>query len=400
MIDSARKAFNDNFTEEKYRNFLKDIEETYHYTPKFRIAESPVFIDESLKLQLIEACEDILKVIEDPDFKDMTEGAFLDPSHKIPNENDVPKFLQFDFGICQDDNGNIVPKLIELQGFPSLYGFQIFLNRMYRKHFGEAIPEELSQHIYGMSVDDYKEMLRTEIVGDTDPKQVVLLEIDPHHQTTAVDFYVTRDLLGIEIVCVSDIIKKGRSLYYLNEKQEEVKIEKVFNRVIFDELFQQDDLELSFSFQDDLDIEWIGHPNWFFRISKYMLPLLSGKYVPKSFFLDKIEQLPEDLENYVLKPMFSFAGSGVHIHVTPEVIDSIKDKAHYILQEKVSYAPIIKTKDVNAKFEVRMIMIHNSKTDKIEIASNLVRLSKGEMVGVKYNKDKTWVGGSTAYFEV
>jgi len=400
MIDSARKAFNDNFTEEKYRNFLKDIEETYHYTPKFRIAESPVFIDESLKLQLIEACEDILKVIEDPDFKDMTEGAFLDPSHKIPNENDVPKFLQFDFGICQDDNGDIVPKLIELQGFPSLYGFQIFLNRMYRKHFGEAIPEELSQHIYGMSVDDYKEMLRTEIVGDTDPKQVVLLEIDPHHQTTAVDFYVTRDLLGIEIVCVSDIIKKGRSLYYLNEKQEEVKIEKVFNRVIFDELFQQDDLELSFSFQDDLDIEWIGHPNWFFRISKYMLPLLSGKYVPKSFFLDKIEQLPEDLENYVLKPMFSFAGAGVYIHVTPEIIDSIKDKAHYILQEKVSYAPIIKTMDVNAKFEVRMIMIHNSKTDKIEIASNLVRLSKGEMVGVKYNKDKTWVGGSTAYFEV
>jgi hypothetical protein len=400
MIDSARKAFNDNFTEEKYRNFLKDIEETYHYTPKFRIAESPVFIDESLKLQLIEACEDILKVIEDPDFKAMTEGAFLDPSHKIPNESEVPKFLQFDFGICEDENGEIIPKLIELQGFPSLYGFQIFLNRMYRKHFGEAIPEKLSQHIFGMSVDDYKEMLRTEIVGDTDPKQVVLLEIDPHHQTTAVDFYVTRDLLGIEIVCVSDIIKKGRSLYYLNEQQEEVKIEKVFNRVIFDELFQQDDLELSFSFQDDLDIEWIGHPNWFFRISKYMLPLLKGKYVPKSFFLDKIEQLPEDLENYVLKPMFSFAGSGVHIHVTPEVIDSIKDKAHYILQEKVSYAPIIKTKDVNAKFEVRMIMIHNSKTDKIEIASNLVRLSKGEMVGVKYNKDKTWVGGSTAYFEV
>jgi hypothetical protein len=400
MIDSARKAFNDNFTEEKYQKFLKDIEETYHYTPKFRIAETPVFIDESLKNQLIEACEDILKFIEHEDFKTMTEGAFLDPSHKIPNENDVPKFLQFDFGICQDDEGNIFPKLIELQGFPTLYGFQVFLNRMYRKHYSEAIPEHLSQHIYGMPYNEYIEMLRTEIVGDTNPKQVVLLEIDPHHQTTAVDFYVTRDLLGIEIVCVKDIIKKGRSLYYLNENDEEVKIKKVFNRVIFDELFQQDDLELSFSFQDDLDIEWIGHPNWFFRISKYILPLLKGKYVPKSYYLDKIDQLPEDLENYVLKPMFSFAGSGVYIHVTPEIIDTIKDKSHYILQEKVSYAPIIKTMDVNAKFEIRMIMIHNSKTDKIEIASNLVRLSKGEMVGVKYNKDKTWVGGSTAYFEV
>ena len=400
MIKSARKGYNENFTEKKYDDFLKEIEETYQYKPKFRIAETPVFIDKNLKDQLVEACESIIKVIEDPNFKNITEGAFLDPTHKIPNENEVPKFLQFDFGICQDENGEIIPKLIELQGFPSLYGFQIFLNRMYRKHFGEAIPENVSQHIHGISIEEYTEMLRTEIVGDTHPKQVVLLEIDPHHQTTAVDFYVTQDLLGIEIVSVSDIIKKGRSLYYLNDKQEEVKIKKIFNRVIFDELVQQNDLELSFSFQDDLDIEWIGHPNWFFRISKYLLPILKGKYVPNAFFLDKIEELPKDLENYVLKPMFSFAGTGVYIHVTPEIIGSIKDKNNYILQEKVSYAPLIETKDDKAKFEVRMIMIHNSKTDKIEIASNLVRLSKGEMVGVRFNKDRTWVGGSTAYFEV
>jgi hypothetical protein len=400
MIDSIREHYNAMFTEEKYQTFLKDIEETYRYKPKFRIAETPVFLDKAFKNQLIEACNDIIKVIEQPDFKALTEDAFLDPTHKIPNENEVPKFVQFDFGICQDDKGNLSPKLIELQGFPTLYGFQIFLNSMFRKHFGEAIPENFHQHVRGMPHMEYVEMLREEIVGDTDPKQVVLLEIDPHHQTTAVDFYVTRDLLGIEIVCVKDIIKKGRSLYYLNEKQEEVKIKKVFNRVIFDELYQRNDLQMSFSFQDDLDIEWIGHPNWFFRISKFLLPLLKGKYIPKSFYLDKLEDLPADLENYVLKPMFSFAGAGVHINVTPEIIDSIKNKSNYILQEKVSYAPIVKTKDINAKVEIRMIMIHNSKTDKIEIASNLVRLSKGEMVGVRYNQDKTWVGGSTAYFEL
>jgi len=400
MIDSIRDTYNNNFTKEKYLNFLKDIEETYNYKPKFRIAETPVFIDKAFKNQLIEACNDIIKVIEKPDFKELTEEAFIDTSHKIPNENDVPKFVQFDFGICQDKKGNLFPKLIELQGFPTLYGFQIFLNSMFRKHFGESIPDNFHQHVQGMPHLEYVEMLRKEIVGDTDPKQVVLLEIDPHHQTTAVDFYVTRNILGIEIVCVRDIIKKGRSLYYLNENKEEVKIEKVFNRVIFDELHQRDDLQMSFSFQDDLDIEWIGHPNWFFRISKYLLPLLEGKYIPKSYFLDKIDDYPEDLQNYVLKPMFSFAGAGVHINVTPEIIDSIQNKSNYILQEKVSYAPIVKTKDVNAKVEIRMIMIHNSKTNKIEIASNLVRLSKGEMVGVRYNKDKTWVGGSTAYFEV
>ncbi len=400
MIESIRKAYNAYFTEERYNNFLRDIEETYHYTPKFRIAETPVFLDKAFKNQLIEACNDIIKVIEKPDFKSLTEDAFLDPTHKIPNENDIPKFVQFDFGICEDQDGKLSPKLIELQGFPTLYGFQIFLNKMYRKHFGAIIPENFHQHVTGMPHMEYVEMLREEIVGDTDPKQVVLLEIDPHHQTTAVDFYVTRDILGIEIVCVREIIKKGRSLYYVNEKKEEVKIKKVFNRVIFDELYQHEDLKMSFSFQDDLDIEWIGHPNWFFRISKYLLPILKGKYVPKSFFLDKLDTLPEDLENYVLKPMFSFAGAGVHINVTPKIIDSIKNKSNYILQEKVKYAPVVKTKDIDAKVEIRMIMIHNSKTNKIEIASNLVRLSKGEMVGVRYNKDKTWVGGSTAYFEV
>ncbi len=400
MIDSIREAYNNYFTEERYNNFLRDIEETYHYTPKFRIAETPVFIDKVFKNQLIEACNDIIKVIERPDFKSLTEGAFLDPTHKIPKENDIPKFVQFDFGICEDENGHLSPKLIELQGFPTLYGFQIFLNKMFRKHFGEVIPENFHQHVRGMPHMEYVEMLREEIVGDTDPKHVVLLEIDPHHQTTAVDFYVTRDILDIEIVCVRDIIKKGRSLYYKAENGDEIKIEKIFNRVIFDELYQRKDLKMSFSFQDDLDIEWIGHPNWFFRISKYLLPLLKGKYVPKSFFLDKLETLPKDLENYVLKPMFSFAGAGVHINLTPEIIDSIENKSNYILQEKVKYAPVVKTKDTEAKVEIRMIMIHNSKTNKIEIASNLVRLSKGEMVGVRYNRDKTWVGGSTAYFEI
>lgn len=400
MIKSIRNAYNAYFTEEKYEAFLEDIAKTYHYTPRFRIAETPVFIDKDLKKQLVEACYEIIQVIESPTFKAITEDAFLDPSHKTPNENEIPKFMQFDFGICEGENGALVPKLIELQGFPTLYGFQIFLNKMYRKHFGEVIPENFSQHIEGMLPEDYIALLRTEIVGDTDPKKVILLEINPYEQTTAIDFYVTRDLLGIEIVDVKDILKKGKSLYYINQEGIEVKIEKIFNRVIFDELYQQEDLQMSFSFQDELDIEWVGHPNWFFRVSKFLLPILKGKYVPKAFYLNQLDKLPEDLENYVLKPMFSFAGTGVHIHVTPEIIASIENKSNYILQEKVSYASLVETKDIHAKFEIRMIMIHNSKTDKIEIVSNLVRLSKGEMVGVKYNKDKTWVGGSTAYFEI
>ena len=191
----------------------------------------------------------------------------------------------------------------------------------------------------------------------------------------------------------------SQQLFYKDDNGNEVHILKIYNRIIFDELHQRKDIQGQFKFQDEVDVEWIGHPNWFFRISKYVMPLLKGKYIPKSYHLDKLETIPTDLENYVLKPLFSFAGSGVHINVTRNTIESIANKSNYLLQEKVTYAPVVDTMDVPAKCEVRIMMVHNCKTDKIEIASNLIRLSKGEMVGVKYNKDKTWVGGSTGFFE-
>ncbi|EPR69783.1 hypothetical protein ADIWIN_4058 [Winogradskyella psychrotolerans RS-3] len=250
-----------------------------------------------------------------------------------------------------------------------------------------------------MTSNDYINLLKQEIVGDTDPKQVILLEIEPEQQATAIDFYATTAKLGIKVLCITDLKKSGKTLFYLDDNGGEVEVLKIYNRIIFDELHQRTDLKTEFSFQDEIDAEWIGHPNWFYRISKYTMPLLKGDYVPKSYYLDTLEQIPTDLENYVLKPLYSFAGAGVQIHVTRDMIDAISNKSNYLLQEKVAYAPVIETMDVPAKCEIRMMMLHNSKTNKTEIVSNLMRLSKGEMVGVKYNKDKTWVGGSTGFFE-
>ncbi len=398
MIPQFRKAFNAQFSEAKYQKLLQEIEDTYHYKPAFKISETPVFIPKRLKEQLVTACDDIMKVIKNPDFKARTEAAFYDDGLKVPNEDAQSKFIQLDFGICLDPNGNPIPKLIELQGFPSLYFFQELLGRMYRKHY-EGIPETFSQHLHGLTSDDYLELLRQEIIGDTDPKQVILLEIEPEKQATAIDFFATEKALGIKVLCITKLIKKGRQLFYTDENGQEIAIRRIYNRIIFDELHQRTDLITDFSFQDDVDVDWVGHPNWFYRISKFTMPLLKGDYVPKSFYLDQLETIPADLENYVLKPLFSFAGAGVEIHVTREMIDAIENKSNYLLQEKVAYAPIIQTMDVPAKCEIRMMLLHNSKTDKTQIVSNLMRLSKGEMVGVKYNKDKTWVGGSTGFFE-
>ncbi|MFD2914718.1 hypothetical protein [Psychroserpens luteus] len=399
MIHDIRHNYNANFSEEKYQAFLKDINETFNYKVKFKIAETPVFIPKALKLKLVEACDDIMTVINKPNFKELTKGAFFDANTIVPNEDEHSKFIQLDFGICKDDNGNLVPKLIELQGFPSLYFFQELLGRKYREHFGEVIPEGFSQHLNGMTDDGYLSLLRQEIVGETDPKQVILLEIEPEQQATAIDFYATAAKLGIKVLCITKLKKRGKTLFYLDDTGTEVDVLKIYNRIIFDELHQRTDLNMEFSFQDEIDAEWVGHPNWFYRISKYTMPLLKGEYVPKSYYLDQLDSIPEDLENYVLKPLYSFAGAGVQIHVTKDMIDAITNKANYLLQEKVAYAPVIETMDVPAKCEIRMMLLHNSKTNKTEIVSNLMRLSKGEMVGVKYNKDKTWVGGSTGFFE-
>ncbi|WP_179007889.1 hypothetical protein [Winogradskyella forsetii] len=399
MIKPIRNAYNSNFSEEKYQAFLKDIDGTFDYHVPFKIAETPVFLPKALKQKLVEACDDIMSVINKPNFKELTDGAFFDPNTIVPNEDEQSKFIQLDFGICKDEDGNLTPKLIELQGFPSLYYFQELVGQKYVEHFGNVIPQGFTQHLNGMTSNDYLDLLKQEIVGDTNPKQVILLEIEPEQQATAIDFYATAEKLGIKVLCITDLKKRGKTLFYLDENGGEVEVLKIYNRIIFDELHQRTDLKTEFSFQDEIDAEWIGHPNWFYRISKYTMPLLKGDYVPKSYYLNKLERIPTDLENYVLKPLYSFAGAGVQIHVTKDMINGITNKSNYLLQEKVAYAPVIETMDVPAKCEIRMMMLHNSKTNKTEIVSNLMRLSKGEMVGVKYNKDKTWVGGSTGFFE-
>jgi hypothetical protein len=397
MISQYRKIFNDQFSEEKYQAFLKDLYSEHNHTPPFRISETPVFIPKQLKEQLLEACDEIMEVINQPNFKELTQGAFLKPEIIVPNEDDTPKFLQFDFGICLDENGNPIPKLIELQGFPSMYFFQELLERKYREHF--ELPSSFSMHPNDISTDEFIALLREEIVGDTDPKQVILLELQPHLQATVIDFYATVAHTGIKLLCISDLKKRGKSLFYFDDDGNEVKVLKIYNRIIFDELYQRDDIQREFHFTDEVDVEWIGHPNWFFRVSKYTMPFLKSKYVPNSYHLDTLETLPSDLENYVLKPLYSFAGAGIELHVTAEMIEALTDKSNYLLQKKVVYHPIIKTMDVPSKCEVRMMLLHCKKTNETKVISNLVRLSKGEMIGVKYNKDRSWVGASVGLFE-
>lgn len=395
MIPKYRNLFNSQFTDEKYQEFKDDIASDFDYEPTFRIGETPFFISNELKAQILEGCTDVIKLIQDKDFKNLTNKS-LELNHKVPNEDEHTSFLAIDFGICEED-GAVVPKLIEVQGFPSLYNYQINLYEKFKNHY--PFLKDLTPFINDISAQEYLETLE-EVICNNHPKEnVILLEIEPEKQNTKIDFYYCRRDLGISIVCVTEIIKKGKQLFYKNDKGEEILVKRIYNRVIFDELDLRTDLKLNFHFSDDIDVEWAGHPNWFFRISKFILPFLKGKYFIETTLLSDLAAIPEDLENYVLKPLFSFSGSGVIFHVKKEDIEAVVEKELYILQKKVNYIPIVQSPDGKVKCEVRVLCVWKKNDAAPTLLCNLARLSRGEMIGVKFNKDKDWVGGTLALFE-
>ncbi len=397
MIKHLRERYNANFKQENYEAMLNWIEQTYGHRPPFHIAETPVFIPNDLKNRLIDACHEISEVFLRPDFKDISQKA-LHPLHDVPHETPHTIFLVIDLGICKDENGDFLPQMIEVQGFPSLYFYQnMMAQQAYRRFFD--IPDHLTHLFGGLTPEAYVGKLKNIFYGDADPETTVLLEIEPEKQATAIDFYVSKKEIGLPFVCVTDIKKRGRNLFYTNDKGKEIKIERIYNRVIFDELEQRKDLKMDFKFTDDLDVHWVGHPNWFFRISKHTLPYIKSRYVPETHFLSELAEIPDDLDNYVLKPLFSFAGMGVVMHPTREIIDQVEDRSNYILQRKVTYEPVIPTLDVPAKCEIRMLLVWEDGAPRPELVTNLIRLAKAEMIGVRANKGMTWVGGSVGYFE-
>lgn len=397
MVPSIRKQFNESFTELKYQEYLSSLNEKFKGAIEFRVAETPVFIDRIFKEKILSACESIVDVIVNPDFIELTNQA-IPENVKVPNENSHTHFIAFDFGICENEEGDLEPQLIEMQGFPTLFAYQIWHDQINRKCF--SIPDNYSTYFSDLDATSYTQLLKEMIVANHLPEEVVLLEILPHQQKTKIDFYFTKEYTGISIVCLTELIKEGRNLYYYKEDKK-IQIKRIYNRIIFDDLQQQAESiqEKGKILFEDLNVEWVPHPNWFYRISKYTIPFIHHPYVPSTWFLNELKQIPSDLENYVLKPLFSFAGQGVIIDVTAADIEAVADPENWILQRKVKYAAVVETPNEPAKAELRIFYFWKEGDARPIPVNNLARLSKGKMIGVRYNQDKDWVGGSLAYFE-
>ena len=395
MDPKLRAAFNAAFTAEKYDALVRCVNETEKWPADFRISETPIFMTREFTDEATRAADEIVAATRTPEFAKHAALA-IPKGMEVPNESAHPNFLLVDFAICAEEN-RLVPRLIELQAFPSLFGFQLLLLDCIRKAYA-VIPRNWTSSFGGIKDAAYLELLRHTIIADSPTESVVLLDIDPEKQKTRVDFAATETFLGIRPVCVTKIKERGRRLFY-DRHGRDVRIERIYNRVIFDELSHRSDLNLQFRFQDDLDVRWVDHPNWYYRISKHSLPFLKTEHTSPTFFVDEFPP-EENVGDYVLKPLYSFAGHGVEMEPTREKVATLQNPHEWILQRKIDYAPFVPAVDGRkSKAEIRMMFVWPDDDRDPTLVNNLVRMSQGKMMGVDFNIDKTWVGASIALHE-
>jgi hypothetical protein len=401
MEPGLRAQFNADFTAEKYAALLRCVNEATKWPADFRVSETPIFLTREFTDEAVYAANEIAAQTQTPEFN-MHSASAIPPGLEVPNESEHPEFLIVDLAVCEEGH-RLTPRLIELQAFPSLFGFQFLLLGCMRKAY-PAIPRNWTSSFGGIKDDQYIDILRRTILADSKPENVILLEIEPEKQKTRIDFAATELLLGIQSVCVTAIKKRGQQLFY-DRNGTETRIDRIYNRVIFDELERRAELKLQFSFQDELDVAWIPHPNWYYRISKHSLPFLKTAHTSPAFFANEFPALAkataggparENIEDYVLKPLYSFAGLGVDMEPTLEKLSRLTNPHHWILQKKVEYASFVQTiEGPKSKAELRMMFVWSEQGEPV-LLNNLVRMSQGKMMGVNFNKDKTWVGSSIA----
>jgi len=397
MILSLRRQFNQNFTSEKYQTFLRQIDDACGTHVQFRLCETPCFFPKQLIDQMAEDGKDLIRqLVDSPEYLARSDES-IPAEFDVPNEAAHPMFVQVDFGMVRDAGGELQPKLVELQAFPSLYAYQALLAQNYVDVFGlqPLAANQLNYFLSGFDASSYRDLLKQAIVANHDPEDVILMEIHPEQQKTLPDFLLTEKMLGIRTVDITQIKKEGSRLYH-ECSGKGIPIKRIYNRAIVDEL-ERKGVKLAFDWRDDLDVEWAGHPNWYFRISKYSIPYLKHESVPKTWFLDRLDDIPEDLDNYALKPLYSFAGLGVVIAPKKEDVQAIpaERRGRYILQERLHFEPVIETPFGGTKAEVRVMYVW---VEELMPVLTIIRMGRGLMMGVDHNRNMQWVGASAGLY--
>jgi hypothetical protein len=387
LIPSLRRKFNRDWTPAAYARFLALLEERSGVSTQFRHSETPCFLPAPLIDRMARYGREMVRQLLADEQYQRDSRAAIPRRYCVPGEPAVPLFVQADFGL----DAQREPRLVEIQGFPSLYSYQPVMAECYRQAYG--LDAGLAALPGGLPLDRYHGLLGEAIVGAHDPANVILLEIDPERQKTRCDFTVTERLFGVRTVDVRAVRKRANRLWYQRDGQW-TPVERIYNRVIVDEL-QRRSIETPFDFRDDLEVEWAGHPNWFFRLSKFSLPYLHHPAAPAAQFLDRVTRVDQP-ERYVLKPLYSFAGLGVVVGPTQAQIDAVPAarRGDYLLQERVDFAPLVETPAGPDKIEVRIMYLWQ---DEMRAVNTIVRMGRGAQMGVDHNKGFDWVGASAGF---
>jgi hypothetical protein len=395
MDPALRRSFNAAYTPEFYRAYLDRLEGKLGCNIPFRVAESPLFIPIALRDRLAQAANEIIEQISTPALVERMKRA-IPAELDVPGMDPLPNCAQVDFAICRGPDGELEGKVVELQAFPSLYALQVFeletVAELLKPIAG--LDRRWSIFFSGLEREAFVARFRRALLAGEDPEHVVLLDLDPPAQKTYPDFVATKLLTGVDAVCPTTLVRDGRRLFR-KVAGRLVPVRRIYNRIVFDELEQKKTV-LPFRYTEDLDVTWCSHPNWYWTWSKYTLPFVDHPAVPRARYVADLERIPDDLERYVLKPLFSFAGAGVKVDPTRDDLEAIPeaDRHKWLVQEKIAYEPALLMPDGNGvKAEVRMMFLRAPDEPKPTLVLNLVRLSRGKMLGVDQNKDLTWVGG-------
>jgi hypothetical protein len=384
LIPALRQRFNAAWTPAKYAHMLSWLAQQCGEGPQFRHCETPCFFPAELIDRMSRyGAEMVQQLLANPRYMEESERT-IPEQWRVPNEAPAPLFVQADFGL----DANLNPKLVEIQGFPSLYFYQPLLADAYCEAYGLA--PELAALPGGLNIAEYYDIMRDAIVGGHDPETVVLTEIDPAAQKTRHDFVMTERKLGVRAVDIRGLIKRGNRLFYMRGGRE-TRVHRIYNRAIVDEM-ERRSVQLPFDFRDDLDVEWAGHPNWFFRLSKFSLPYLKHVAVPGAQFLDHAGVV-EHPERYVLKPLYSFAGAGVIVGPTSQQLAAVpaEQRSGYLLQERIDFRPVVETPAGADKVEARIMYVG------LRPVNTIVRMGRGAQMGVDFNKGMDWVGASAGF---
>lgn len=426
LIPELRRQFNERFTAERYSSLVRLVDERCRTHVDFRIAETPVFLPLSLLEAMAGYGVELTKSLLGCDNYLAAARKAIPADYVVAGGTAHPHFLTADFALVRTSKGELVPRLVEIQAFPSVYGYQDVLTSAYLDAF--EMPDGLGSFLGGLDEASYWALLARTVLGNHDPESVVLTELDPGNQKTLPDFAVTARRLGITVVDIRSLEPVGNKLHYRDGKGKLAPIHRIYNRAIADELMARR-IHLPFDLSEAWDVEWAGHPNWYFLVSKFSIPWLSipgrltsahpgHSVVPPAVFLDgflegagRVEledagvSLPSGTEpdtvyaNLLLKPLFSFAGKGIQFEPTQGQLEAIpiEKRGDFLLQQRMQFAHTIETPKGLTQAEIRILYLWPD-GGKLTPALSLVRLGRGKMMGVDHNRNQEWVGASAGFY--